>query len=1724
MSDLAVRASHQAWLRLKRASGGRVGYAEGGAPDDTVQALSDYASTLHPQPGATHEPWQNPIPRGGAIDTLTGLGGGERYQLFPERLVRGFAGAANEAQQAAQEYTNPGAYAQSSDVLPEDKLAAATTEAAFTLGAGAPGMAERGAIGAFGGRPGTIKVPLDQIEHGEAAMPGGTLTWPGAREKVEEYASRPTPLPPIEAIPPETPGGKWMIEDGSHRYEAAKLRGDKTIDVVAPTSAVPPEGLDKLTVNSILHPDTPAYAGSRGVEDVAADLHARSMNTLQEMGVPEGRITEPHPEHDEIISHAMASEAQAALNRPGANAADWYTGKVREAMGLAATMHPELAEDPLARTAYTAALSITSQGEKVPSNVRLAEGAYRYFKETGRFPERLSRDNSDIGIGAKAGGDMGENFAKLNSLIDERGMQGMHDFLHSQMSMRDLKALGGSAKEKMDTMVHGSAIFGPKVGGGFFQNLNGNYDPVTMDLWFMRNWGRLTGTLVGKVDPSAQSERLIEAMKKAGMRPPNSDEALLQSANDLIAKHEKDYKANRNNPDYQKSELTYAAERYQKAIQGINEKPTSGGQRDWMRARVNRAREILAQNGTNVTNADLQAILWYPEKELYGKLGARSKDLNVDYASVLRGVAKANGVSDDAIERAIYAAHNGPGPAAASHDARGDQGRGQGAPPNNPRAVQGGPRAAGAAEPVPPEAAGRGEPAGGTGLAQAQGEAARLAGTRKPLEGLPRGPFTLAGKPYVPGPNAAIHDAAEGYMASAGLKYDPPQTYQKVDKDRAARIAQAFDEMKHQPNNPAVRASYNAMIDETLAQYQSLKRLGIKFEAIKDGQPDPYRESPRLAAKDVAENSHLWFFPTRQGFGTVSKKELANNPMLRPTNEVVDGHRLLANDVFRIVHDVFGHLKDGNGFRADGEEHAWRSHSAMYSNLARPAMTSETRGQNSWLNYGPHGETNRTAKPADTTYADQKAGLLPRWVVDEGRGDPVKPKRATGGAVMSHDHAARRAHPAPTDGQKEAGNYRKGHTSIHGIPIAIENAKGSTRRGIGHGGKPWSVQMPAHYGYAKGTNGADGDEIDCYIGPHPTSRKVFVVNQHDADSGKFDEHKAMLCYASKAQALRDYEKAFSDGKGKDRVGHVVEMSVEDFKERLKKPGAFRKSIARAAGGRIGYADGGGPGMFDDIPAGQGGMFDDIPAAKPMSWSDVPGEALRNAPSSAVRLAKDVAQPFLHPLDTLGNIGELAAGAAQKMGLASGTEGIPKVDAVGQFFKDRYGGVENIKHTLAEDPVGALADASVALTGGETALGRLPGIAGKVGEASGTVGRAVNPLSLAGNAVKGAGSLIGKETLPERQMLANADVMMTPGQMKGGVGKSLEDAATSVPILGDFINAGRRNSVESFNQAVMNQALEPIGESLSRGNKSGHEAVAEVATKLGDAYDVLTPKLTYVPDAQFANDMRRVISRDVSILPGPVAEQYRAIINNRIGPIGAPMGGPLFKSVESEMTFLANQYRSAADPAQRGLGMALDNTVNAMRRNLERSNPADAAELAKINSGWAMYSRIRDAASRRATSGGVFMPSDLLNAIKRGDKSVGKGSFARGDALMQKFAEAGQKVLPSTLPDSGTPKRLAAMGATAAGSYLLHSPHVLAAGAAAALPYTGPGMALLNKVAAPRTVGRSVLPGLAGLAGVGRGVGLAAMAPLDRSLPYVPTNPWRQLQGPVPAGAQEDQQQ
>lgn len=302
------------------------------------------------------------------------------------------------------------------------------------------------------------------------------------------------------------------------------------------------------------------------------------------------------------------------------------------------------------------------------------------------------------------------------------------------------------------------------------------------------------------------------------------------------------------------------------------------------------------------------------------------------------------------------------------------------------------------ADPVPAGAASAPDPAavgpGGGGasgagsLSEAQATAARWAGERKPLEGLP-GALKIGDSHFVPGPIGKIHDVAEDYMRThrPEIAYAPPTRYYPIDPEHSKAIAQAYEEMKHTPKDKATIASYNALIDETAKQYEAIKKTGLKIEPIPAGSPDPYAANPRMAAIDVAENNHLWFFPTEGGFGTLNK--ISNNPMLRKTGERIGNHELLANDMFRVVHDYFGHLKQGHGFRAAGEDNAWRSHSAMYSDLARPAMTTETRGQNSWVNYGPHGEKNRTASGANTVYADQKVGLMPDWTMYDRGKEPI---------------------------------------------------------------------------------------------------------------------------------------------------------------------------------------------------------------------------------------------------------------------------------------------------------------------------------------------------------------------------------------------------------------------------------------------------------------------------------------------------------------------------------------------------------------------------------------------------------------------------------------------------------------------------------------------------------------------------------------------------------------
>lgn len=119
--------------------------------------------------------------------------------------------------------------------------------------------------------------------------------------------------------------------------------------------------------------------------------------------------------------------------------------------------------------------------------------------------------------------------------------------------------------------------------------------------------------------------------------------------------------------------------------------------------------------------------------------------------------------------------------------------------------------------------------------------------------------------------------------------------------------------------------------------------------------------------------------------------------------------------------------------------------------------------------------------------------------------------------------------PQPTEAQKEAGNYKVGHATLHGLDLSIENPAGSMRRGTDRDGTAWENTMQHHYGYLRGTVGADKDHIDAFIGPHQASTKVYVIDQVHPDNRKFDEHKVMLGFDSLEQARAAYQSNYAAG-------------------------------------------------------------------------------------------------------------------------------------------------------------------------------------------------------------------------------------------------------------------------------------------------------------------------------------------------------------------------------------------------------------------------------------------------------------------------------------------------------------------------------------------------------------------------------------------------------------------
>jgi hypothetical protein len=655
----------------------------------------------------------------------------------------------------------------------------------------------------------------------------------------------------------------------------------------------------------------------------------------------------------------------------------WYSKKFQRALNNLSHRFPEMTDDSIfgsedappglkllrhkrdARDYITTLIAITSDGQKVKANFQMAVDLYEQFRNNGVLP-------TDFIAGGNGNKSMRMNAAKINTMMAESGPKFLRKISRRQIEARELIAelrkqgVKNIPKIPADMIVPWSAvIFGPKL-GAFYANLMGEHGYLTMDRWWTRTFNRMRGILTSK--PTRQGidrvKRLVSAERR--LNEPwqqMTDEAAIFWANE----YRKPYAAKGFKDG---TELEKAANTVAKMAEGLREAPLSPSERTFMVATAHRVQELLKDRGHDLSIADIQALIWYYEKRLFGDLGIRQTD-DISY--------------EDA---ALLAAGAGP-----------DAGHSGGA------GVPRGAGDAGRALPADTGKTGRGrksrsvadDGAGGRG-GEARAEALAREGGSEQVSRLPGLPSRS------PGGVQSIRDAKARYLEAVGLPNRRQAVHVTADPARGARIAEAYDAMPHDPSNPAVRSAYEAMAAETIAQYQLVLDMGIELEPIPAGF-DPYPEGPMGAIKDL-HKGHLWFFPTEQGYGTsaITDADIRNNPLLAPTEFEVKGHRMLVNDLFRVVHDVFGHGLEGAGFGASGEENAWQSHVRMYTPLAAKAMTSETRGQNSWVNFGPFGEQNR-ANQRETVYADQKVGLLPDWamtdgVADDHKAEPTRSMRA----------------------------------------------------------------------------------------------------------------------------------------------------------------------------------------------------------------------------------------------------------------------------------------------------------------------------------------------------------------------------------------------------------------------------------------------------------------------------------------------------------------------------------------------------------------------------------------------------------------------------------------------------------------------------------------------------------------------------------------------------------
>jgi hypothetical protein len=331
----------------------------------------------------------------------------------------------------------------------------------------------------------------------------------------------------------------------------------------------------------------------------------------------------------------------------------WYDENVKLTMDVMRDLDPDLAK-PENDFIFKAILAATSDGNKVGPQFQQTWKEYSNWKNTGEISgEFVSGDRIE---------NIQTNLEMLNEFIKDIGWEKTKDFMVQKGTVKDLRqalvdvfgwtkkqanSIGSS--ERVDEVVPFAVVLGPKL-GSFFNNLYGDFSSVTMDRWFMRTLGRLTGTQVAPLSKAKLREMRNNLRDAVARLTPSEFEMLGVKRGDLkgtsidgtattiagrFSKKALRETAKKSSEAGQSAleETRKFANALKKGLNPLVEAPVDGTHRRWIRERIAEVQSELRSRGIELENADLQAVLWYLEKELYEKLNYRSKSGESDYAS-----------------------------------------------------------------------------------------------------------------------------------------------------------------------------------------------------------------------------------------------------------------------------------------------------------------------------------------------------------------------------------------------------------------------------------------------------------------------------------------------------------------------------------------------------------------------------------------------------------------------------------------------------------------------------------------------------------------------------------------------------------------------------------------------------------------------------------------------------------------------------------------------------------------------------------------------------------------------------------------------------------------------------------------------------------------------------------------------------------------------------------